>query len=188
MMTTETWSTIFAGATFVVIAATAIAALIQLRHLRASNQLNALLTLMKMWNSSDLQEHIGYVRGELQQRMKDPAFLSEFNQMSVARSEHPELLVADFWEQVGAFMKYGLIDEASWLDIASPQAANAWDQLEPAIKTMRQRAGLASFENFEYAAVRARLWLDRYPQGNWPPRLPRMEKIKLDASAKTEPR
>ena len=188
MMTTETWSTIFAGATFVVIAATAIAALIQLRHLRASNQLNALLTLMKMWNSSDLQEHIAYLRGEFQHRLKDPAFLEQFARLSIARSEHPELLVADFWEQVGAFMKYGLVDEASWLDIAATQVTNAWDQFEPAVKAMRQCAGPASFENFEFAAVRARLWMNRHPQGSWPPRLPRMEKLKLDAGAKTEPR
>jgi len=37
-MSPEVLSSIFAGGTFVVIGATAIAALIQLRHLRASNQ------------------------------------------------------------------------------------------------------------------------------------------------------
>jgi hypothetical protein len=186
-MTAEMLSTIFAGGTFVVIAATAVAALIQLRHLRASTQLNALLTLMKMWNSPDLQEHIGYLRGEFQDSLKDPAFLEQFARVSIARSEHPELLVADFWEQVGAFMKYGLVDEASWLDIAATQVTNAWDQFEPAVKAMRQCAGPASFENFEFAAVRARLWLDRHPQGSWPPGLPRMDRLKLDVDAKTVP-
>src|SRR5712692_8555806 len=114
-MSTELWSTIFAGATFAVIAATAVAALIQLRHLRASNQLTALLTLMQLWNTPDLQEHIGYMRGEMMQKMKEPSFLDEFAKGPVSRAEHPEILIADFWEQVGAFMKYGLMDEQSWL-------------------------------------------------------------------------
>jgi hypothetical protein len=177
-MSTELWSTIFAGATFVVIGATAVAALIQLRHLRASNQLTALLTLMQMWNTPDLQEHIRYMRGELQGKLKDPNFLAEFRRGPVSRAEHPEFLVADFWEQVGSFMKYDLMDESSWLDVASPQIINAWDSLEPAITAGRQRSGLSGFENFEYAAVRARLWFRRYPGGNYPAGTPRMQELK----------
>ncbi len=182
-MSTELWSTVFAGATFAVIAATAIAALIQLRHLRASNQLNALLTLMQMWNTAELQEHIGYVRGELQQKMTEPNFLDEFVRSPVSRREHSELLVADFWEQVGSFIKYGLMDEQSWLDVASSQIATTWDLLEPAIKAMRQGRGPAAFENFEYAAVRASLWLSRHPEGNYPAGTPRREQLKAAKNA-----
>ena len=173
-MTTETWSVIFAGGTFVVIAATAVAALIQLRHLRAGNQLTTLLTLMRMWDQPDMQEHIKYMRGPLQQKLKDPTFVREFAQGQLSRAEHPELLVADFWEQVNAFMKYGLMDERSWLDIASVQITSAWAALEPAINSMRTRSGMGTFENFEYAAVRAKLWLLRYPQGSYPKGTPRM--------------
>lgn len=183
-MSIELWSTIFAGATFVVIAATAIAALVQLRHLRASNQLHALLTLMRMWDQPDMQAHIGYLRGALQQKLKEPAFLAEFARAgSLSRVDHPELLVADFWEQIGAFIKYNLMDERSWLDVAGAQVVNAWDLLEPAIKSTRGAHGLAIFENFEYIAVRARLWAQRHPDGYYPKGTPRMDELRQTQEA-----
>lgn len=181
-MSAEWWSTFFAGATFIVIGATAIAALIQLRHLRASNQLNALLTLMELWNQGPLQERFAYVRGELQRRLQDPAFCAELAahlaKGPVSRSEHSEFAVADFWEQIGAFMKYNLIDERSWLDVAAPQMLGSWNLLEPIVMMGRERYGDASFENFEYAAARARLWLDRHPDGNYPSGTPRMAQLR----------
>jgi hypothetical protein len=178
----ELWSATFSGATFVVIAVTAIAAVVQLRHLRASNQLDALLTLMELWNQPTLQENFLYVRSKLQDKLKDPNFLRELEadleKGPVSRSEHVEFVVADFWEQIGAFLKYQLIDERSWLDVASPQIARSRDLMEPELLMMRQRFGLSVFENFEYAAVRARLWLDKYPDGAYPQTTPRMAEIK----------
>jgi hypothetical protein len=179
-MSAELLSTILSAATLVVIGATAIAALVQLRHLRASNQLHALLTLMKMWNDPELHQHISYIRGPFQERLKDPSFLAEFELGKTSRSDHPELLAADFWEQVGTFMKYGLMDEASWLDAASSQIINSWNGLEPAITAMRLRSGPSAYENFEYAAVRATLWVRRLPDGNYPAGLPRMRQLKAD--------
>lgn len=185
----EIVSTVFAGGTFVVIGATAIAALIQLRHLRASNQLNALLTLMELWNQAPLQEHLAYVRGELQQQLKEPSFLAELAahlaKGPISRTQHVEFAVADFWEQIGAFMKYGLIDERSWLDVAAPQMFGSWDLLEPVVMTVRERYGESSFENFEYAAARSRLWLNRHPDGIYPAGTPRMAQLRA-AQARTQ--
>jgi len=177
-MSLELWSTIFSGATFVVIAATAIAALIQLRHMRAGNQLNALLTQLQMWNDAEMQGHIRYTRTTLQEKVKDPKFLAEFERPGLSRADHPELLVADFWEQIGTFMKYGYIDERSWLDIASAQITRAWQDLEPVIMAARRRGGQSIFENFEYIAVRAELWKRRSPDGYYPKGMPRMEQLK----------
>lgn len=176
-MPLEVWNTIFAGATFAVIAATAIAALVQLRHLRAGNQLNVLLTLMKMWDTPDMQGHIKYMRTEFQEKAKDPKFLEEFKLSGVSRVDHPELLVADFWEQIGTFMKYQLVDERAWLDIAGTQVLRAWRDLAPAVAAMRARAGLSAFENFEYCAVRARLWMRANPNGCYPASMPRMAQL-----------
>jgi hypothetical protein len=177
-MSAETVVAISSVATFIVIATTAIAALIQLRHLRANNQMTILLTLMQMWSEPEMQAHIRYMRGPLQDKLKDASFLGAYGAGVLARGEHPELLVADFWEQIGAFMKYGLMDEKSWLDVAAPQAMGAWDALEPAIRAMRATQGISSFENFEYAAVRAGLWMKRNPDGTYPRSMPRMEQIK----------
>ena len=177
-MSLELIASLAAVGTFVVIAASAVAALIQLRHLRTSNQLNGLLTMMQMWETLHIQGHYRYVFKELPEKLKDPAFLTEAKTAPLSRDDHPELLVADYWEQVGTYMKYGLIDERSWLDIAGSQARLAWNALEPVIIAARTRAGPAAFENFEYIAVRARLWEQRYPDGNWPRNQPRMADLK----------
>lgn len=184
-MSAEIWSAVFAGATFVVIAATAIAALIQLRHLRASNQLNTLLTLMRMWQAPDLQEHMGYVRGELQGKFQDPDFMAAYAADSISRSEHRELLVGDFFEQVGSFMKFGLMDEESWIDVAGAQVTGMWQLLTPVIKAMREVRGPTAFDNFEYAAVRAKLWFEKHPHGTYPSGTPRMEQLEAAGVTKT---
>ncbi len=187
-MPLEAWSVIVAGATFVVIGATAIAAVVQLRHLRASNQLTALLTLMQMWNSPELQANISYVRGQLQAKLNDPEFISQFEREgALSRVDHPELLVADFWEQIGSYVKYDLMDERSWLDTAGSQVVNSWDLLEPIIIATRRRAGDAIYENFEYIAVRARLWVQRHPDGFYPPGNPRMKQLKERADNRKAP-
>jgi len=177
-MTTDTIIAASSVATFIVIATTAVAALVQIRHLRSNNQMNILLTLMRMWSDPEMQEHIRYMRGPLQERLKDGRFLEEFGMRNMARSEHPELLVADFWEQIGSFMKYGLMDENAWLDVAGTQVTAAWDYLEPAIEFMRKKRGRSAYENFEYAAVRAKLFMRRYPDGNYPRSTPRIEDFK----------
>jgi hypothetical protein len=182
-MSLELWSTIFSGATFLVIAATAAAALIQLRHMRSGNQLAALLTVMRMWQDPEMQNHIRYAHTTLQQKMKDPAFMAEFEHGGISRADHPELLIADFWEQTGTFMKYGMMDERSWLDISSGQIIRAWKDLEPVILVARRRAGPSVFENFEYAAVRAEQWVRRSPEGNYPKGMPRMAQLKSGDTA-----
>jgi hypothetical protein len=182
-MSLELWTVVFSGATFVVIAATAIAALIQLRHMRAGNQLNALLTLLEMWDKPEMQSHIRYMRTTLQEKIKDPKFLAAYEEAGLSRADHPELLVADFWEQIGTFMKYGLIDERSWFDIASAQIGRSWRDLEPVVLAARGTRGPSAFENFEYLAVRAELWVRRSPEGYYPKRMPRMAQLKSGEGA-----
>ena len=74
-MTLEALNTLFAGATFLVIAATAIAAVVQLRHLRASNQITALITILQDWQKPQMQEWVQFVREEMPNRLKDPEYL-----------------------------------------------------------------------------------------------------------------
>ena len=70
-MTWEALNTVFAGGTFLVIAVTAVTATIQLHHLRASNQLVALTTVMGDWQRPQLQEWLRFVRWDLVDKLKD---------------------------------------------------------------------------------------------------------------------
>lgn len=176
-MSVEVLSTIFAGLTFVVIGATAIAAIVQLRHLRASNQLSALLTLLKSWQDPQFHGWMDFVINDLVEKMKDPVFVASLEAIPPERRIHPELHICDFYEQVGSYMKYGLLDEKSFLDVGW-RVTRSWSLLWPVIEIMRRsRKTPALYENFEYLAARGRLWEKRHPGGNYPKGTPRMREI-----------
>ncbi len=177
-MSAESWNAFFAGGTFIVIAATAIAAIVQLRHMRAGNELLMLVNLMNIWNSLEMQQRIMYVRQEIPAKLQDPAYLDLFATGRLTRADHQELLVSDFFEQIGSYVKHRLMDESTWLDVAAPQILAVWDAMEPAFRKMRERFGDSSYENFEFLAVRAQLWLQRYPDGNYPKGVARMADLR----------
>lgn len=173
-MSTEVLNTIFAGATFTVIAATAIAALIQLRHLRASNQLTGLLTTLRMWYDPQVQQGFDFVRDDLAGRLKDPNFRADLEDDNVDRRVHVELYACDYWEQIGSYVKYGLLEEDSFLDVAGATINRFWKQLWPVISIMRKTRGDSLYENFEYIVVRSRLFISKHPDGLYPKGLPRV--------------
>ncbi|MGA8534947.1 MAG: hypothetical protein WB615_12640 [Candidatus Tumulicola sp.] len=172
-MTAEMLNVLVSVATLVVVAAAAAAALIQLRHLRTSNQLAALLEIMNQWNLPAVQDALRELK-QMPGKMADPEYVTMLRtQASPDRASHPEFLALDLWEQIGTFTKHGLIEENILLDIASTQVGSAWGLAQPAIAALRERSGPATFENFEYLAVRANLWEKRYPDGSYPAGLPR---------------
>jgi hypothetical protein len=73
-MSVEMWGTIASVGTFVVIAATAIAAFVQLRHIRRANELAGLLSTFAMLQDPSVREMVNYVRHALPERMKDADF------------------------------------------------------------------------------------------------------------------
>ena len=83
----------------------------------------------------------------------------------------------DMWEQIGTFSKRGLIEEAILLDIIADQVLIAWDRAERAIIALRVKRGDSVYENFEYIAVRAKLWSKRHAGGTYPRNLPRMNDL-----------
>ena len=86
-MTLEALSTAAAIGTFLVIAATAIAALIQLRHLRVSNQLQGLLAILSLPYEPILHESFEFVSHELEARLRDPEFRHELEKpQSIGKS------------------------------------------------------------------------------------------------------
>lgn len=173
-MSAESWNLVVSAATLIVVAAAAYAAIVQLRHLRQSNQIDALLEILNQWNQPALQA--AYVEfSRISSKLADPAYIELLKRPgSLDRGTHQEFLVCDFWEQVGTYTKHGLIDERILLDVISAQVANAWNLVEPLIAALRSTRDLSVFENFEYLAVRATQWSRRYPQGTYPAGMPRM--------------
>lgn len=73
-MSLELVNTLAGLATFLLIAATGIAALVQLRHMRSSNQITALNELIGVQHSAEYKAARHFVHAELSERMKDPQF------------------------------------------------------------------------------------------------------------------
>jgi len=165
-MTPENISATAAVATFIVIAATAIAAIIQLRHLRQSNQLDALLAILRMPYDPVLHEAFEFIHTELPSLLNDPDFMHLLDTSPINRKAHKELWVLDYYERIGAYLKANLVDAAIYLDSSSPE--RYWNALKPVIKRMRDRSGPWIYENFEYLVFLARRWDDQHPEGNYP--------------------
>jgi hypothetical protein len=174
-MTPETLSAIASVGTFIVIAVTAVAALVQLRHIRAANQLTGLLHHVARWESDTLQSAADFVETKLPAMMKDPDFLNSLWAGTPDRRVHQELRVADWCEQMGSYIKYGMIDESQYLDLGAFYVASMWDQLRDVISIRRAATGTnAMFENFEFLAARAKAFNAAHPRGNYPRATPRL--------------
>jgi len=161
--------------TALVIAATAIAALGQLRHMRMGNQITALLALQSEFDTQEFRDAEVLVRQDLARMVEDESFCTFLvtysrNREAVAiQKDYLQLrqaanLVANTYENLGALVKNGIIDRRLFLDIYSWIVAGSWGQLEGFTAIGRAASGTDSiFENFEYIAAISREWLETNP-------------------------
>jgi hypothetical protein len=166
-MTLEAWNTAAAIGTFVVITASAIAALVQLRHLRTSNQLSGLVAVFEMLQDPSVRELVNFVRHDLAERMKDDEFRAGLLEIPVDRREHPEFYLCDMYNHIGSFVRSGLIDEDTYMQTDWFNVNLYWGLLANVIAISRTNRPYI-FENFEYLAARARAWVEAHPYGDYP--------------------
>jgi hypothetical protein len=157
------------AATFVVILLSVVAALIQLRHIRAGNQLQALLSLEHDFRAPELQAALTYVQEHLPQRLEDPAYRRELQTIGfVDPAVHPEMIACNWLNEMGTLVKHSLVSEDTFMDLFGRLIVHCWRQVSPAIAIMRRTRGQAQYHDFEYLAMRAAVWLKRNPQGKFP--------------------
>ncbi len=96
---------------------------------------------------------MNYVRIELPAKIREPGFLDDFDG-PVDRMKHPEVSMCEWYEQIGSYLKHGLLDER-----------------------MRRTRGDTIWENFEYMAVRGVLFQRANPDGCYPRGTPRMAEL-----------
>lgn len=167
-MSAEWVSAIAAAGTLIVIAATAFAALVQLRHIRAANQLTGLLHFTDTFESDEIQSANAFIERDLPQRLRESAFVKGLLEANTDRREHPELRVCDFMEQQGSYIKYGMIDQEQYMDLVGAYVTSMWDALRGVVALRRTaRNNAAMYENFEFLASLAsrRARPQRYPYG-----------------------
>jgi hypothetical protein len=162
-------------ATFLVIAASAAVALVQLRHLRASNQLRALLAIQGVFGEARLQEALRFVQTELPELLRDRKYRDELSTRGfVDLARHPELRACNFFDGLGAMLKCELVDENGFLEMFARLAIWYWDRLLPVVALMRRNRSATEYHNFEYLAIRAAAWAKQHPAGAFPKGLARL--------------
>jgi hypothetical protein len=160
------WAEVMAD---IVIAGSVIAALIQLRHIRAGNQLEALLSLERDFRAPELQSALTYVQEQLPARLEDPQYRRELETIGfVDPAAHPEMVACNWLNEMGTLVKRGLVSETTFMDLFARLIVHCWRQVSPAIAIMRRKRGQAQYHDFEYLAMRAAAWLERNPHGMSP--------------------
>ena len=168
-MSLESWTALASVGTFVVITATAIAAVIQLRHMRASNQVAATQLFVLTYEGPELRDAFHSVRAELKQRLEDPVFRAELRSGDFDRAKHPELQVLNFFDQWGLFYREGAILRHSFMRVNAGIVLGFWRRLEPVIALLADPVkGNMKFQQFEYLTIQARRWAEQFPDGDFP--------------------
>jgi hypothetical protein len=179
-MSLELVNTLATFGTFLVIAATAIAALVQLRHARSGNQIEALAELREELGNPEMQSAARFVRHGLTEKVKDPAFRYQCGNRDALSAENQLLWnqmtrVANYYEGIGVLVKGGLADRNLVLDSWSGTILLSWNLLVPVIAIVRQSLTDSSiWENFEYVAVLSEDWETAHPRGTYPAGVRRM--------------
>ncbi len=167
-MNAEWVTAIATSATALVIAASAAAALVQLRHMRSSNQIVALTELRERFESEAFQARLHEVVGPFQQRLQEP----EFRRLLVSQRYvygiedlQSVLTIAAFFENAGVLVKHRIIDAELFCDLWAGVVMNAWNALEQFVANRRLISGPGLYENFEYLVLVTEQFLAEHPQG-----------------------
>jgi hypothetical protein len=180
-MSLELLNTIASAATVVVVSATAIAALIQLRHLRVSNQINAMLQIGGSFEGAAYADAYLLVGRDLDQVMSDPSFRAyelahardlplpniDPEQLAVRRAV---ILIGNMYDEMGMLVRNRIIDKKLFVYQYSSHVIEQWNRLSGYIAFVREASGRNStWEMFEYLVVLtqdfARENPDTYPRG-----------------------
>jgi len=161
------WVTAIATAgTFIVIAASAIAALMQLRHMRTGNQISAYNECRETMEGAEFREALAFIRNEIQERLADPETVAAIVN-SALRNEYSGIrLVANLFESMGLFVRTGMMDEHIACELWSGIVLSTWNSLRLLTAELRKRYGGGVWKNFEYMAALSEDFLARYPDGS----------------------
>src|ERR1700681_3895910 len=119
--------------TFIVIAATAVTAVVQLRHLRSGNQLLWMRGLAQDYEGAEFRDAFHFVRAQLSDRLKEPSFRKELRSGLVDRAKHPEVVVLNLFENWGRYYRGGAVDRMLFLSQFCRVIVSHWDVLAPVV-------------------------------------------------------
>lgn len=147
-MSLEVISAVSAAGTFIVIGATAIAAVIQLNHLRASNQLTGLLNILGRTEDPQFTAWRDATGKIVTERMHDPAFRKSLEDDTYDRRDAPWLHLYNWYDYVGSLVKQRLIPEEAIMDVYSYVLSQDWNRGEDIVAITRRGPGPGNLGEF----------------------------------------
>lgn len=161
--------------TFVVIAASAAAALMQLRHMRGGNQIALFTGYNAEFDSPEFAAAFAFVRQELPARVLTPEELQALATGSFPGELHAIRQVANLFEDMGAFVFSGVLHKDIVCNLFAANVLDAWQSTAPVVNLVRVTRGRQQiWENFEYLAALSKAFIDDHPYGLIPRRTARM--------------
>jgi uncharacterized protein DUF4760 len=160
--------------TFVVIAASAVAALLQIRHMRSGNQIAAYNECRETMDSADFRTALNFIRTTLADRLAEPETLERIFAGRLSDEYSGIRMVANLFESMGLFVKTGMMDERIACELWSGIVLDSWRKLEPLTAVLRSRVSEGVWINFEYMAALSEKYSERFPAGEYPRGVHRM--------------
>src|ERR1700676_892060 len=164
-MSLELLNTVASLATVAIVSATAIAAVIQLRHLRVSNQISAVLSIGERFRSTAYVDAYQLLGSKLESVLEDASFrayeiaharnlpLPDIDpaQLEVRRAT---VLIGNMYEELGLLVKNGTIDRRLFVYQYALHIIEQWNRLKRYIAFVREAGGSNMvWEMFEYLVV-----------------------------------
>ncbi len=160
--------------TFAVIGATAVTALVQLRHMRNSNQIAVFTEMRHKLESPEFQTALAFVRNDVPKKSGD----RDFRLLLLNPSSEESRMVRDLGNfldgALAPLVKHGMVDRDLACDLFYLVIVMTWDNLAPYIASNRAVLGYDMWEDFEYLTLLCKNFRDRYPRGTYPPHAKRV--------------
>lgn len=158
--------------TVTIVAATAVAALIQLRHLRAGNQINAVIAIGTRFSDPTYQDAIDIVTRDLERALSDPLFRNY--EIAAWRNLPPPkidaqylalhratITVGNHFEELGTMVRNRIVDPKLFIDLWCGVVLGGWKRLASHTALGREvTRNDTLWENFEYLAVLSEDWIN----------------------------
>lgn len=157
--------------TALVIGASAIAALLQLRHMRKSNEIEVIAKWTETIESAQFQEARSFVLGRLPLILSDRARVAALSWNPIPPEiAAPVRTVCNHFESVGAFVKMGSVDARIACELWALVVLDCWRAVAPVAQLIREQYGSDGvWENFEYLAVLSEQWQTDHGGSTYPP-------------------
>lgn len=161
--------------TALVIAASAAAALIQIRHMRKSNEIEIIQKWTETVESPEFESAREFVLKELPRIIADRRKVRALSWDPIPPELAQVRIICNHFESVGAFVKLGSVEARVAIELWAFVVQQCWLAVAPVVTYARKQLQRdAIWENFEYLAALAEQYLSTHPMGGYPPGTPRM--------------